>query len=118
MAGNQRPKFSREKYEDMIKTQVSLAIRRELSDPRFTLLSIIKVELNKDFSVAKIYWDTFDNKARGDIKLALDNIKGKMRSILAKSLELRHVPELHFFYDSQYEDEFKITNLLSEENDK
>jgi ribosome-binding factor A len=119
MAGNNsRPKFSREKYEDMIKTQVSLAIRRDLSDPRFTLLSITKVELNKDFSVAKVFWDTFDAKSRGEIKLALDNIKGKMRSIIARELDVRHTPELHFIYDSQYEDEFKITNLLSEENDK
>jgi ribosome-binding factor A len=34
---------------------------------------------------------------------------------LAEKLEVRHVPSLHFVYDSQYEDEKKITDLLKDE---
>lgn len=87
-------------------------LRREISDPRLSMISITKVELNKDFSQAKIYWDTFDSSKRGDVKKAIDGVSKKMRSLLAKNLDVRHTPELFFIYDSQFEDEMKITQLL------
>ena len=64
--------------------------------------------------MAKVYWDTFDSSKRGDAKKAIEGLAGKMRSLLAKNLDVRHTPILEFYYDSQFEDEMKITQLLKD----
>lgn len=100
-------------YQDRIKNEINMILRREVADPRLTLCSITRVELNPDYSVAEVYWDTFDSSKRGDIKTAIEGLSGKMRTLLAKNLNVRHTPSLTFFYDSQFEDEMKITQLLN-----
>ena len=41
-------------------------ILRSLSDSRLQFVSITKVELNNDFSMAKLFWDTYDSSKRGE----------------------------------------------------
>lgn len=108
-------KFNRLKFEERICFELNTYLRTVLSDPRLNMASITKVELNVDYSVAKAFWDTFDSSQRGDIKKALEQSTGKLRSLLAKNMKVRHIPELNFVYDSQFEDEMKITNLLNRE---
>jgi ribosome-binding factor A len=114
MATRSNGKHSKVKYQELIMNELNTYLRTQLSDPRFITMSITKVELNVDYSKAKVYWDTFDAHTRGDAKRAIEQSKGKLRSLLAKNLNLRHVPELHFAYDSQYEDELKITQILDQ----
>ncbi len=101
-------------FQDKIRNEISVMLRREIADPRLTMISITRVELNQDYSVAKVFWDTFDAAKRGDAKKAIDGLTGRMRSLLAKNLDVRHTPILEFFYDSQFEDELKITQLLKD----
>jgi len=67
-----------------------------------------------DYSYAKVFWDTYDPTKRGDIKKAIEGSSGMIRSILAKELSIRHTPEIHFYYDEQFESEQNIENLLKE----
>lgn len=105
---------SKDLFQDKIRNEISLMLRREIADPRLTMISVTRVELNQDYSVAKVYWDTFDSSKRGDAKKAIEGLSGKMRSLLAKHLQVRHTPILEFYYDSQFEDEMKITQLLKD----
>jgi ribosome-binding factor A len=93
-------------------------IRSEVSDTRLTFVSFSRVELSDDNSHAKLYWDTFDASKRGDAKKAMDGLGGKLRSYLSKFLKMRHTPTVTFVYDSQFEDEKAITDLLKDESDK
>lgn len=103
----------KELYQEKIKNEINMLLRREMADPRLSLCSITRVDLNQDYSIANVYWDTFDPSKRGDIKKAIEGIAGKTRSLLAKNLSIRHTPIINFFYDSQFEDELKITKLLN-----
>lgn len=107
--------FKKEKFQEEIQQKVSQFIRKDLGDKRLVFVSITKVELNDDFSVATIYWDTFETRARGDVKKAIDGATGKLRHYLATNLTTRQIPQLNFIYDSQYEAEKHITDLLEEE---
>jgi ribosome-binding factor A len=107
-------KHSKAKYEEQIKNALNSALRRDVSDARLTMASFTRVELTDEYDHAKAWWDTFDAGKRGDIKEALEGVKGKLRSLLAQRLDVRHVPELHFFYDSQFEDEQHIGRLLKD----
>lgn len=102
-------------FEEKIKDQLNVSLRRDLADPRLVMASITRVELTADYSQAKVFWDTFDSDKRGDIKKAMDGVKGALRKILASELKVRHTPELFLLYDSQFEDERKIEEILASE---
>ena len=94
---------------------VSALLRTRFSDARLRFLSITKVELATDFSLARIYWDTFDEQKKDGVEEALSGVHGKMRSHLATYLKVRHTPQLKFIYDTQFESEKAITDLLQKE---
>ena len=71
--------------------------------------------MNPDNTLATLYWDTFDSSKRGDCKKALESSLVKIRTSLASALQIRAVPQLEIEYDSQYEEESKISALLKEE---
>ncbi|GAB4021227.1 MAG: hypothetical protein Fur0010_24220 [Bdellovibrio sp.] len=104
--------FGKVKLTERIQNIISSYLRTGLSDSRLQFVSITRVELNRDSSVATVHWDTFDSSKRGDAKKALESASAKIRSHLANILERRSVPQINFFYDSQYEDEAKIDQLL------
>lgn len=92
-----------------------MTLRRSISDPRLTFASITRVELLDDYSLAKVYWDTYDSSKRGEIKAAFDGVASKLRSVLANELKVRHTPIIELFYDSQFEDERNIEKILESE---
>lgn len=116
MAGTGRGnKFSKVKYEERVRDEINLALRREFADPRLINVSITHVELTQDYSHAKVYWDTYNAATRGDTKEAIESTASRMRALLASKMEVRHTPQIHYVYNSQYEDESKITKLLEED---
>lgn len=112
--GRGNNKFSKLKYEERVRDVINLALRREFADPRLMNVSITHVELTPDYSHAKVYWDTFNTATRGDAKEAIESTTSRMRALLAAKMEVKHTPQLHYVYNSQYEDESKITKLLKD----
>ena len=108
--------FKKEKLSEKIQYAVSEYLR-QLSDSRLGLISITRVELSPDLSQAKVFWDTFDSSRKNEVSSSLNNVGGKMRSQLSKVLKIRQVPIISFVYDSQFEDELKIDQLLSGDQD-
>ncbi len=107
--------FKKEKYEERLLNEINSLLRTSIKDARLQRVSVTKVELSPDFGYATISWDTFDSHTRGDAKVAIESASGKIRSELAKVLEVRHVPSLSFIYDNQFEEEKKIMDLLKSE---
>lgn len=106
--------FTKEKFEEKIQQDLNQFLRRNISDPRLSLVTITRVELTQDYSYADVYWDSFDASKKELISQAFDGVKGKLRSLLAKNLNVRHTPDIKFVYDSCYEDEHRIMNLIHE----
>lgn len=110
--------FKRDKYEDRILGEANSILRSKISDARLQFVSITKVELNKDYSVATLYWDTYNADSRAGAQEAIDSIAGRVRTLLAKSLDVRAIPSIEFKYDSQYEAEQAIDELLKRESEE
>jgi ribosome-binding factor A len=111
-------KFSKLKYEERVRDEINLALRREFADPRLMNVSVTHVELTQDYSHAKVYWDTFNAATRGDAKDAIESTAGRMRKVLSTKMDVKHTPEIHYIYNSQFEDESKITKLLKDSSDE
>jgi len=105
--------FTKQKLSEQIQHELSSYLRKELQDPKTQFVSIVKVELNKDNSVAQVYWDSFSSASRGDAKATLEKMAPKMRKLLAQNLQLRHTPEIRLSYFSQFEDEHNIQQLIN-----
>lgn len=117
MAAGRGNKFSKIKYEERVRDEINLALRREFADPRLSNVSITHVELTSDYSHAKVYWDTFNTATRGDAKDAIESTTSRMRSLLASKMDVKHTPQIHYHYNSQFEDESKITKLLKDNDE-
>ncbi len=109
------PSFKKQKLEEKILFSSNALMRKELRDKRLQFVSITKVELNSDMSVATLYWDTFDASKRGDAKLAMDQVKTKIRSHLSKILQMRTVPHIDVKYDNQHDEQANIEKILDNE---
>lgn len=108
--------FKKAKFEERLLNEINGLLRTGLADSRLQFVSVTKVEMSPDYGYAVIFWDTFDAHTRGDAKKAIEKAKGKIRSELAKVLDVRHVPSLSFIYDNQFEEENKIVQLIKKAN--
>lgn len=112
---NKEKGIKKAKFEDRILNELNLILRKDLNDTRLQFASLTKVELTNDYSVATVYWDTFDLNKKDEISKALKAAQSKLRSSLSQVIKVRHTPELSLVYDEQYESEKHITDLLGDE---
>ncbi len=110
--------FKKDKLEERILQELNSLLRTKLGDARLQFVSITKVEINEDYSVAKVFWDTFQTDKRGDASEAMKSAKSRMRNTLAQTLDLRVVPQIVLQYDAQFESEKVILDILKDEEKK
>jgi ribosome-binding factor A len=109
--------FKKAKFEERLLNEINSLLRTGISDARLQRVSITKVEMSPDYGYAVVSWDTFDASTRGDAKKAIEAATGRIRSELAKVLDVRHVPSISFVYDNQFEEERKIVELMKSNPD-
>ncbi len=76
-------------------------IRNEVKDPRVPeVTSVLAVEVTPDLSNCNAYISVFgDEEVANEAIKALNSASGYIRSQLARTLNLRHTPELRFCLD-------------------
>ena len=107
-----KPGFHKHKVEGKILNDLNSFLRFAVNDPRLQFVSITRVDLQGDYSRAKVYWDTFDCGKRNQAQAAMQGVTGKLRGLLAQALKMKSVPELLIQYDDQFADEERIKELL------
>lgn len=89
-------------------------IFRELKDPRISeLLSIVKVDVTGDLSLAKVYVSAIEGeqKTKESVK-GLQNAAGFIRRELSKALKIRQTPELKFIADNSIAQGAHISQII------
>jgi ribosome-binding factor A len=84
----------------------------EAKDKDFKNVTITAVEVSNDFSYAKVFFTTTDD--REHVVRDLNNAAGFFRSLLAERLVIRHTPELKFVFDESIEYGQKIEKIIEE----
>jgi ribosome-binding factor A len=100
---------------ETIRAELSDIIRREMRDPRFTLvlLSITGVNVSADLKYATCYISVLGDQAVRDTTLkALRGAAGLLRSELGKTKSFKSVPELQFRYDLSIERGAHVHSLI------
>lgn len=105
-----------DRIAEFIMRELSVLIQRGVKDPRLPkFVTITTVKVSKDFSHAKVYFTAFGSDAQEVLQI-LNGASGYLRTLLAKSMKLRIVPELHFVYDESIEYAKHLSRLIDEVN--
>lgn len=81
-------------------------------DKDFKNVTITAVDVSNDFSFAKVYFTTTDD--REHVTHDLNNAAGFFRTLLAQRIDIRHTPELKFIFDESIEYGEKIEKIIEE----
>lgn len=95
-------------------------IRAGMKDPRVSsLTSVVQVEVAPDLANAKVYISVLGNEEVQKNTIAgLKSAEGYLRSQLAKKINLRHTPQLHFVLDQSIEYGVNMSRLIREVNEQ
>lgn len=110
-------KRRQERMSIEIQRVMARIIQEEIKDPRidFTTVSITRVDVSNDISHARVNISVLgDDDKQEKTMQALQKAKGYIRSELAKSIQVRHAPELEFRLDRSIEHGIHIASLLDE----
>ena len=118
--GNRQPTGGRRpRLEGAIRDELAGMLPREVSDPRVLnagLMTVTKVELSADLTVAKIGVSFVGGDDPEDALKALNGMAGYLRGEIGRRLALRHGPELRFLQDRSGEHAARIDALLKEDS--
>jgi len=96
---------------------ISEIIQFEVKSKSIGFVTVTDVVVSNDFSHAKVYV-TFLGQGNVNSRLeALERTKGFIRSSLARKMDIRKVPELHFIVDDSFEKARKIDESLKREEE-
>jgi ribosome-binding factor A len=112
----------KERVAHSIRDALTEMIAADVKDPRVhapTMLTVSKVELNVDLSVARCYVSVVGDDAMADGALAgLNKAAGFLRGPLGRRLGMQHAPELRFMLDPSIDVSAKLAAILREDAEK
>ena len=91
-------------------------IRGEIKDPRISpLTSVIAVEVAPDLKTCKAWISVYgDEQAKKDTLAGLKSAEGYIKNQLAKQLNLRNTPEIHFIVDESIAYGVRMSKLIDD----
>lgn len=99
---------------DTIKAEIAMLLLRKIKDPRLNHVAITGVEVSDDLRHAKVMYSILGDEPPANVAKGLESAKGFMRSVLAKVLEMKYVPALHFKQDLAGQRQEEMERLLKE----
>lgn len=106
-----------QRVADQIQREIAVLLQREVKDPRLGIVTVSGVEVSSDLQNAKIFVTFLGKEEKDEVKAALEvlsNAAGFLRSQLAKSIRMRSVPSIRFFYDKSIVEGQKMSSLIDE----
>ena len=96
-------KYSRMNGE--VQRELSKIIAQDIKDPRIhPMTSVVSVDVTPDLKYAKVFVSVLGNdEDKENTRKGLTSAASHIRSLLAKSLNLRNTPELTFVIDDSIE---------------
>ena len=92
----------------IIKKDLTDIILYELKSPVVKFSSLNRVEVTSDYSYCKVYISDLDPNKTDSIVAFLNNNSKKIRSMLAKKLDIYKTPALIFVADKDYEKDLQM----------
>lgn len=104
-----------ERISEQIREELSQMLATEVSDPGIGLVTLTRVRITGDLSLARAYWTIMgDTAERKKTTVALRRATPYLRHLLSTRLTLRRVPELQFLFDHSVAAQDRVEQILQE----
>jgi ribosome-binding factor A len=104
-----------ERIAEQLREEVSQILATEVADPGVGLVTVSRVKVTPDLSLARVYWTILGDAAeRKKTAKALQRAAPFVRHVLAGRVTLRRVPEVHFQFDEGLAAHTRVEEILNE----
>lgn len=105
-----------DRVAEMIQRELAQIIQQEIQAPHLPgLVTIAGVKITKDLAHAKVYFTVF-NGDPAEVESILNEVSSYIRTLLAKKVVLRIMPELHFVHDKSLDYANRLSRLIARVN--
>lgn len=112
----------KQRVEHGLRDVLTELIAREVRDPRVraaTLITVTRVELNVDLSVAAVYVSIVgDHDTAAGVLAGLAKAAGFLRGPTGRKLNLQHAPELRFHRDLSIDVSQKLAAIVRDDEER
>jgi ribosome-binding factor A len=107
--------FHRARFADAVRDGVAEILSRGLKDPRVGFVTVTRVELTSDQSLARVYVGILGDAAQRRRSLeGLAHSAGFVRRELGRRLRSRTLPELRFVFDAGLDNADRVAQVLEQ----
>jgi ribosome-binding factor A len=100
---------------EAVREVASETILYELRDPRVKMVTVTRAEVSGDLQHAKVYVSVMGTPGEQKLTMrGLEHAAGFIQSKLARRLQTRFTPVLHFVLDQGVKHSIEITRLINE----
>ena len=93
-----------ERLAQLIHETAATTVQRDLADPRLGFVTVTRVRLAPDLSLATVFWSCLGGEAqRRTSERALASARRRVQSVVAGALGTRVTPEIRFQFDESLE---------------
>lgn len=95
--------------------ELAQLIQREIKDPRLGMVTVTSADVSRDLSYADVHVTLMGENDPERIRENLGVLKrasGFLRSRVARTMKLRHVPELRFHFDESVTRGHELSSLI------
>lgn len=118
--------FSRtQRIADQIQRELAQLVQTGLKDPRIGMVTINDVSVSRDMGYADVYITVLTaeelNEHSEEIKMTLEVLNkaaGFLRNELGRSLKIRMVPHLRFYFDKTVGEGRRMSTLIDQARSK
>ena len=104
-----------ERIAEQLREEVSQILATDVADPGVGLVTVSRVKVTPDLSLARVYWTILGDAAeRKKTEKALQRAAPFVRHVLAGRVTLRRVPEVHFQFDEGLAAHTRVEEILQE----
>ena len=103
-----------DKLDSILLREISMIISQEINDPKLGFPTVTEVDVAPDLNTAKVYVSFLGkNYKKRDGIDAVRRAKGHIKSLLAKRIRIRKIPDLTFIVDDTLDKADRIEEILS-----
>ena len=104
-----------ERVAEQIREEASQILATELADPGIGLVTVTRVKVTPDLSLARIYWTIMGDLAQRKLTTkALTRAAAYVRHLLSTRMTLRRSPEVVFIFDQSVAAQDRVEQILQE----
>ena len=105
--------YRKDRLASEIGKETSKIILYELRDPRKGFVTVTRAKVSDDYRYAKIFVSIMGSEKEKKLTMGgLRHAQGFVQKQLARRIQMRSFPEIHFELDDSIEKAFKVTNVI------